>query len=258
MNRESLQQFQKMIDSHSRIVFFGGAGVSVASGIPDFRSADGLYNNRGVEFENYEPEYLLSRTCLYREPKVFYEFYRQKLDTRGVEPNVTHYKLAELERAGKMVGIVTQNIDGLHQRAGSERVFEIHGTTMRNYCHACGRVFPGDYIFKYFDGLTPESGPDAIIPRCDKCGGMVRPAVTLYEESLPEDAVRGAIDAIASADMMIIAGTSLVVYPAAGMVDYFHGDTIVLIDKGVTSRDRYADLVIRDPMEDVFSEIVVR
>lgn len=244
---EEIRKFQEMIDSHDRIVFFGGAGVSTASGIPDFRSADGLYNNRGVDFEKYSPEYLLSHDCLMREPEVFYEFSRQKLDTRGIEPNVTHYKLAELERKGKLLSIVTQNIDGLHQAAGSKTVYEIHGTTQRMYCLGCGKEFPGDYIF-----INDEP-----VPHCDVCGGQVRPDVTLYGEALPDDAVAGAIDTISRADMLIIAGTSLVVYPAAGMVDYFHGDAIVLLNMQPTPRDSGADLIIRDPMAEVFEQITI-
>ncbi|MBQ6621599.1 MAG: NAD-dependent protein deacylase [Mogibacterium sp.] len=248
MDERKFQQFQQLVDSHSRIVFFGGAGVSTASGIPDFRSADGLYNTKDIRFEQYEPEYLLSHECLYREPKVFFEFYRQKMDVRGIEPNVTHYRLAELERAGKLSAVVTQNIDGLHQKAGSRTVYEIHGTTTRSYCTKCGRVYPEAYLF--------ECGGD--IPRCESCGGMVRPDVTMYGESLPEEAFSRAFQAINQADMLIIAGTSLVVYPAAGMVNYFRGDALVLLNMQPTARDRGADLVIRDPMQEVFERLVVR
>lgn len=243
----SIEILQSLIDSHNRIVFFGGAGVSTASGIPDFRSVDGLYNNTDVNFAMYEPEYLLSHECLYNEPKVFFEFYRQKLDVRGIEPNIVHYKLAELEKAGKLLGIVTQNIDGLHQKAGSKKIYEIHGTSMINYCTKCGKTFDSEYIFN----------AEGDIPCCDECGGMVRPDVTMYGEGLPDKAVNNALAAISNADMLIIAGTSLVVYPAAGMIDYFRGDALVVMNMQPTKRDGFADLLIREPMEDVFKKIEI-
>ncbi|MBQ6582760.1 MAG: NAD-dependent protein deacylase [Mogibacterium sp.] len=245
--KESIEKLQQMIDTHSRIVFFGGAGVSTASGIPDFRSADGLYNKKDIRFENYEPEYLLSHDCLVLEPEVFFEFYRQKLDVRGIEPNITHYKLAELERSGRLSAVVTQNIDGLHQKAGSKVVWELHGPSMRNYCSRCGREFPADWIF--------ECGES--IPKCPACGGLVRPGVTLYGEGLPGEAFEQALYAIRSADMLIIAGTSLVVHPAAGLINYFRGDSLVLLNMQKTSQDGVADLVIREPMEEVFRQIRV-
>ncbi|MBQ7161602.1 MAG: NAD-dependent protein deacylase [Clostridia bacterium] len=220
MTDDKLTQLKSWIDGAGRIVFFGGAGVSTESGVPDFRSKDGLYNQHDVRFEGYAPEYLLSHTCLVREPEVFFEFYRQKMDARNVEPNAAHRYLARLEREGKLTAVVTQNIDGLHQKAGSVNVCEIHGTTRRNYCMRCGREYPADFIFE----------SDARVPRC-VCGGVVRCDVTLYEEALPEEAVARALDAIRRADMMIIGGTSLTVYPAASYVNAFAGEHIVIINR---------------------------
>ncbi|MBQ2117440.1 MAG: NAD-dependent protein deacylase, partial [Clostridia bacterium] len=197
-----IERLRELIDGAENIVFFGGAGVSTESGVPDFRSKDGLYNQHDVRFDAYRPEYLLSHTCLVREPAVFFEFYRQKMDARGVRPNAAHYALAKLEREGKLKAIVTQNIDGLHQKAGSRTVWEIHGTTQRIYCMRCGKPYPADYLYD-----SPER-----IPRCS-CGGIVRCDVTLYEEALPEEAVENAIRAIRRADLLIIGGTSLTVYP---------------------------------------------
>lgn len=207
------------IKNAKNIVFFGGAGVSTESGIPDFRSKDGLYNTPQVGFEKYEPEYLLSHSCLIREPKVFFEFYRQKLDTRNIEPNLGHKYLAYLEEQGKLKAIVTQNIDGLHQKAGSKEVIEVHGTTMSAYCMNCNSEVPYDTIFN-------STG----IPTC-KCGGMIRPRVTLYEEALPDGAWERAATAISEADVMFIAGTSLTVYPAASLVRYFRGDHVIVVNK---------------------------
>ncbi|MBQ9543715.1 MAG: NAD-dependent protein deacylase [Clostridia bacterium] len=222
---EKIAKLKKILYENSNIVFFGGAGVSTESGVPDFRSKDGLYNNRGVRFESYSPEYLLSRDCLENEPEVFFEFYRQKLDGRSVKPNKAHYALAKLEREGRLKGVVTQNIDGLHQLAGSKKVFEIHGTTKRNYCMRCAKVYPADFIFEC----------EEKIPRCT-CGGVVRCDVTLYGEQLPEDAVRGAVEAISAADVLIIGGTSLTVYPAASYIDYFTGRQLVVINKQPLSK----------------------
>lgn len=242
---ERIEKLREYINEAKRIVFFGGAGVSTESGIPDFRSADGLYNRHDVNFEGYSPEYLLSHTCLVREPEVFFEFYRQKMDTRAVQPNAAHLKLAELERAGKLSAVVTQNIDGLHQRAGSRNVYEIHGTTARNYCMKCGREHPADCIFE----------SEERVPHCE-CGGVVRCDVTLYEEPLPEAAVEGAIDAIRQADMLIIGGTSLTVYPAASFVRYFRGDRIVIINKQHLPFElRPGDLEINLPIGEVLSGI---
>ncbi len=234
------------IEESENIIFFGGAGVSTESGVPDFRSKDGLYNRKNVGFEGYTPEYLLSHTCLAEEPEVFFEFYRQKMDTRNVEPNAAHRFLAELERRGKLKAVVTQNIDGLHQRAGSKTVYEIHGTTMRNYCSACGKSYPGDFIFT----------SDESVPRC-ACGGVVRCDVTLYEEQLPAAAVEGAIRAIRSADMLIIGGTSLTVYPAASYIGYFGGKHLAIINRdpvNVLLRPGQ-DIGIRDSIGKVFSAV---
>lgn len=241
-----IQTLKNWIDECSSIVFFGGAGVSTESGVPDFRSKDGLYNQHDIRFDKYSPEYLLSHSCLVDRPEVFFEFYRQKMDARSVKPNAAHLFLARLEEAGKLRGVVTQNIDGLHQKAGSKRVYEIHGTTMRNYCMKCGKVYDENYIY--------DSGER--IPRCS-CGGTVRCDVTLYEESLPEDAVRGAVNAISSADMMIIGGTSLTVYPAASFIHYFHGKYIVVINRDPLNLDISANSVleINDSIGKVFSQI---
>ena len=218
--RSKLETLRRFIAESENVVFFGGAGVSTESGVPDFRSKDGLYNRRDVRFEKYRPEYLLSHECLQYEPEVFFEFYRQKMDARGVLPNAAHFALAKLEAEGKLKAVVTQNIDALHQKAGSKNVFEIHGTTARNYCSRCRRQYDADYIF---------DSPDAV-PRCE-CGGVVRCDVTLYGEALPEDAVEGAVRAIAGADMLIIGGTSLTVYPAASYVGYFRGKHLAIINK---------------------------
>ncbi|SDB44630.1 NAD-dependent deacetylase [Pseudobutyrivibrio sp. YE44] len=241
-----IEKLKEMIDDSSKIVFFGGAGVSTESGIPDFRSKDGLYNQKDVQFEKYQPEYLLSHSCLVREPKVYFEFHRQKMDTRKIEPNNAHKYLAKLEETGKLIGVVTQNIDGLHQKAGSKKVFEIHGSALRNYCMKCGTSYPIDYIF--------DSDED--IPTCDYCGGVVRADITLYEEGLPEDQVEGAINAIASADMMIIGGTSLSVYPAASFVNYFRGKYLVIINESDIAAPRAENtLTIHDRIGKVFTEL---
>ncbi|MBP5308861.1 MAG: NAD-dependent protein deacylase [Clostridia bacterium] len=242
---DKLIKLKKFLDESEYVVFFGGAGVSTESGVPDFRSKDGLYNNRGARFEKYSPEYLLSHSCLVNEPRVFFEFYRQKMDARGAKPNATHIFLAELEKRGKLKAVVTQNIDGLHQKAGSVNVYEIHGTTERNYCMNCGKIYPADFIY--------NSKED--IPRCG-CGGTVRCDVTLYEELLPEDAVQKAIDAIKNADMLIIGGTSLSVYPAASYVRFFHGKHLVIINKTPISYDldENKDLQINMPIGEVFSK----
>lgn len=220
MTDKKTERLARFICECDNIVFFGGAGVSTESGIPDFRSADGLYNRRDVRFDGYEPEYLLSHECLVNEPRVFFEFYRQKLDCRNVKPNAAHYALAELEKLGKLRAVITQNIDGLHQAAGSKKVFEIHGTTAENYCMRCGRKYPADHIFR--------CGED--IPHCE-CGGVIRCDVTLYGEQLPEKAVKGTVDAISHADMLIIGGTSLSVYPAASYVTYFRGKYLAVINR---------------------------
>ena len=243
---ETINRFLSMIQESNHIVFFGGAGVSTDSGIPDFRSKDGLYNQHDIRFDRYQPEYLLSHTCLVREPEVFFEFYRQKMDTRSVEPNITHKVLAKLEQAGKLEAIVTQNIDGLHQKAGSRKVFEIHGTTQRNYCMSCGRSVDADFIFQ-------QQG----IPRCPECGGIIRPDVTLYEEGLPTEAVMAALDAIHRADCMIVAGTSLNVYPAASYAYEFHGKHRVILNLEPLDvpLDPAKDLFIQGPMREAFTAL---
>jgi NAD-dependent deacetylase len=242
---EQIEKLKELIDNSERVVFFGGAGVSTESGIPDFRSKDGLYNQHDVRFDRYQPEYLLSHSCLVYEPKVYYEFHRQKMDTRNIEPNNAHKYLAKLEEMGKLIGIVTQNIDGLHQKAGSRRVFEIHGSALRNYCMSCGKEYPEDYIFE----------SDEPIPKCS-CGGTIRPDITLYEEGLPEDQVQGAIDALARADMLIIGGTSLTVYPAASFINYFRGKTLVVINQSdIDVRGAQNTLIIKEKIGKVFTEL---
>ncbi len=240
------EQLREYIEESNNIVFFGGAGVSTESGIPDFRSKDGLYNQHDVQFDKYKPEYLLSRECLYNNPKVFYEFYRQKMDTRNIEPNITHKVLAKMEEMGKLKAIVTQNIDGLHQKAGSKNVFEIHGTTQRNYCSKCKMEYHSDFLFNNKEA----------IPKC-KCGGLIRPDVTLYGENLPNDAVNGAIRAIRDAEMLIIGGTSLKVYPTANYISYFSGRHLVVINREKIQVLLYGDtdLMIIDSLGNVFSEI---
>lgn len=240
--REQVAELKNLIDSTDNIVFFGGAGVSTESGIPDFRSKNGLYNQHDVRFDKYQPEYLLSHSCLVYEPKVYYEFHRQKMDTRNIEPNDAHKYLAKLEEMGKLKGVVTQNIDGLHQKAGSKRVYEIHGSALRNYCMSCGKEFPDDYIFE----------SEEPIPRCS-CGGIVRPDITLYEEGLPEDQVSGAIDAIAKAQMLIIGGTSLTVYPAASFINYFRGKNLVVINESeIAFRKAENTLIVKAKIGEVF------
>lgn len=233
---------QQIIDESNNIVFFGGAGVSTESGIPDFRSTDGLYHQK----YDYPPEEILSRTFFDRHTDYFYNFYRDKMLCLDAQPNAAHLKLAELERAGKLSAVVTQNIDGLHQKAGSKNVFELHGSTLRNYCMHCGKFFSAEYV-------AGTSG----MPHCDVCGGLVKPDVVLYEESLDTDTINGAVAAISSADCLIVAGTSLVVYPAAGFIRYFRGKYFVLINKTPTSADSHADLVIHDSVGKILSEITV-
>lgn len=246
MTNKQLEKLKEYINESRNIVFFGGAGVSTESGIPDFRSKDGLYNQHDVQFEKYELEYLLSRDCLYNNPKIFYEFYRQKMDTRNVGPNITHKVLAKMEEMGKLKAVVTQNIDGLHQKAGSKNVFEIHGTTQRNYCSKCKMEYHSDFIFN-----TKEA-----IPKCE-CRGLIRPDVTLYGENLPKDAVNNAIKAICNADCLIIGGTSLKVYPAAGFISYFSGKHLIVINKEKldVSLNEDTDLMIQDSLGNVFSKI---
>ena len=233
---------QDIINKSHRIVFFGGAGVSTESGIPDFRSADGLYNQK----YNYPPEQILSHTFYKQHTKEFYDFYRDKMLFLDAKPNAAHLKLAELERAGKLTAVVTQNIDGLHQAAGSKNVYELHGSVHRNYCTKCGKFFGVDYIVNN----TP-------VPECDVCGGTVKPDVVLYEEGLDNSTIEGAVSAIAAADCLIVAGTSLNVYPAAGFIRYFNGKHFVLINRDPTPADSMADFVIHGKVGEVLSEIEV-
>ena len=241
-----IAKLQEMLDSCEYGLFFGGAGVSTESGIPDFRSKDGLYNQHDVQFEKYSPEYLLSIDCLVDHPDVFYEFYRQKLNVEGIEPNKAHKVLAELEKKGKIKAVITQNIDGLHQKGGSENVFEVHGTTMRNYCMKCGKKYPYDYIFK----------SEAKIPKCE-CGGQIRPDVTLYGEMLPEAAWTGAERALSRADLFIVGGTSLTVYPASGLVRQFRGKNLVIINRDRTAYDDMAGLIFHENIGEVFGALKV-
>ena len=238
-----VQKLQEIIDESQRIVFFGGAGVSTESGIPDFRSVDGLYHQKF----KYPPEVMLSHTFFMQNTWDFFDFYKNRVIPADPKPNAAHRKLAELEKAGKLIGVVTQNIDGLHQAAGSEKVYELHGSVLRNYCMNCGKFFDYKYILE-------ASG----IPECDVCGGTVKPDVVLYEEGLDNDTIVGAVNAISSADTMIVAGTSLVVYPAAGLLQYFRGKWLVLINRDPTPADASANLVIHDKVGEVLNEIIVR
>ena len=237
----TLEELQKVIDNSSRIVFFGGAGVSTESGIPDFRSVDGLYNQK----YDYPPEQILSHTFFERNTAEFYRFYRDKMLCLDKKPNKAHFKLAELEKAGKLLAVVTQNIDGLHQAAGSKRVYELHGSVLRNHCRKCRKFFTAEYI-KNSEG----------VPKCD-CGGVIKPDVVLYEEGLDDSTVNGALNAIMQADTLIIAGTSLTVYPAAGFIRYFRGDTVVLINRDKTPFDGEADLVYHDKVGELLDKCVV-
>ena len=241
MYEKETEQLQKMIDESSRIVFFGGAGVSTESGIPDFRSADGIYHQQ----YKYSPEQVVSHTFFMRYPEAFYEFYKEKMMALDAKPNPAHRKLAELEKAGKLTAVVTQNIDGLHQAAGSRNVYELHGSIHRNYCMKCGEFYDAEYV-KNYDG----------VPRCE-CGGMIKPDVVLYEEGLDQNTIQGAVRAISQADMLIIGGTSLVVYPAAGFIDYFRGKYLAVINKSETARSVRADLTIAAPIGEVMSKISV-
>ena len=233
---DKIEKLKQWISESERIVFFGGAGVSTESGIPDFRSVDGLYNQK---FE-YPPEQIISHGFFERRPAYFYRFYREKMMPLGYEPNITHKVLARWEEEGKLSAVVTQNIDGLHQKAGSKCVYELHGSVLRNYCMKCHEFHSLEDI------MDPANCDEEGIPRCKKCGGIVKPDVVLYEEGLDEDCINGAVEAIAHADTLIIGGTSLVVYPAAGLIRYFRGKNLVLINKSVTPYDSHADLVIND------------
>lgn len=234
-----IQLLQEMIDNSNRIVFFGGAGVSTESGIPDFRSVDGLYHQK----YDYPPETILSHTFYKKKTQEFFKFYKDKMLFLNANPNATHLKLAEMEKAGKLTAVITQNIDGLHQAAGSQKVLELHGSVLRNYCEKCGKFYGVDYIKN-----------KSAIPYCE-CGGVVKPDVVLYEESLDQNILSSAVKAISEADMLIIGGTSLAVYPAAGLIDYYMGERLVLINKTATPRDNMANLVINASIGEVFSEL---
>ena len=236
---DNVQQLADIVKNSKRIVFFGGAGVSTESGIPDFRSVDGLYNQQW----DYPPETILSHTFFMDKTEEFYRFYRAKMICRGAKPNAAHLKLAELEKQGKLTAVVTQNIDGLHQAAGSKNVYELHGSVLRNYCMKCHKFFDADYI-------ADSEG----VPHCD-CGGIIKPDVVLYEEGLDNDVVNGAVKAISEADTLIIGGTSLNVYPAAGLIRYFRGSNLVIINMSPTQMDKNADLLICDKIGSVFSKI---
>ena len=239
MYEKEIEELQKIIDDSSRIVFFGGAGVSTESGIPDFRSADGIYHQQ----YKYSPEQVVSHSFFMQHTEAFYDFYKEKMMILDAKPNPAHYKLAELEQAGKLTAVVTQNIDGLHQAAGSRNVYELHGSIHRNYCMECGRFYDAEYVKK-------TSG----IPRCE-CGGVIKPDVVLYEEGLDPKTIQGAVEAIAAADTLIIGGTSLVVYPAAGFIDYFGGKHLVVINKSETANTVRAELSIAAPIGEIFSKI---
>ena len=229
---DNIETFLQMVKESDNIVFFGGAGVSTESGIPDFRSVDGLYNQK------YDYSFYMSHT------EEFYRFYRDKMLCLTAKPNITHYKLAELEKAGKLKAVVTQNIDGLHQMAGSRNVLELHGSVHRNYCRKCGKEFDAEYILN-------SKG----IPTCDSCGGQIKPDVVLYEEGLNQQTLEDSVYYISHADMLVIGGTSLAVYPAAGLIDYYRGTKLVLINKSTTPMDRRADLLIQEGLGEVFGRV---
>ena len=237
--REEISTLKKWIEESRAIVFFGGAGVSTESGIPDFRSVDGLYSQK----YDYPPETILSRSFFLSRPEEFYKFFRDKVIIKGADPNKAHLRLAELEKEGRLKGIVTQNIDGLHQKAGSVNVFEFHGSAERYFCMACGKNYGADEI---------RSG--AGTPRCG-CGGLIRPDVVLYEEPIDENVASGSVKLIREADMLIVGGTSLVVYPAAGLINYYTGQRLVIINRDVTSFDSRANLVINEKIGEVFGQV---
>ena len=238
--QQELETLKKWIDNSDNIVFFGGAGVSTESGIPDFRSVDGLYNQQ----YDYPPETILSHTFFRRNTEEFYRFYRDKMLALDAKPNAAHKKLAQWEQEGKLKAVVTQNIDGLHQAAGSKVVYELHGSVHRNYCQKCGAFYDARYMLE-------STG----IPKCEKCGGIIKPDVVLYEEGLDDATIRGAIHAISHTDVLIIGGTSLTVYPAAGLIDYYNGNKLVLINKSVTPMDGRADLLVQGPIGEIFSQL---
>ena len=240
--QNSIEKLQEIVDRYDNLVFFGGAGDSTESGIPDFRSVDGLYNQK----YDFPPETILSHTFFMRRPEEFYKFYRDKMLCDSAKPNGAHLKLAELEKAGKLKAVITQNIDNLHQMAGSRRVMELHGSVYRNYCMKCGKF----YDFSYIKNSTG-------VPHCE-CGGIVKPDVVLYEEGLDQQTLTDSVRAISQAQVLIIGGTSLAVYPAASLIDYFRGECLIVINKAPTPRDRSADLLIKEPIGQVFSQIKVK
>ena len=242
MHEREIKELQKIIDDSKAIVFFGGAGVSTESGIPDFRSADGLYHQK----YKYSPEQVVSHSFFMKYPEAFYEFYKDKMMCLDAKPNAAHNKLAELESSGKLNAVVTQNIDGLHQKAGSKTVYELHGSIHRNYCMKCKKIYDANYV-------KNQNG----IPYCE-CGGMIKPDVVLYEEGLDGNVINAAIRAIASADTLIIGGTSLVVYPAAGFIDYFQGKHLVVINKSETGKTLNAELYVNAPIGEIMSGIIVQ
>lgn len=236
----TIAQLNQWIKESSRIVFFGGAGVSTESGIPDFRSVDGLYSQKF----DYPPEAIISHSFYVRNPEYFFRFYREKMLPLGFAPNITHNTLARWEREGKLSAVVTQNIDGLHQKAGSQKVYELHGSVLRNYCTRCGKFHSAEFI------------RDSIgVPRCT-CGGIVKPDVVLYEESLDAETIEKSVTAIANADLLIVGGTSLTVYPAAGLLQYYRGNRLVLINRDATPYDSQADLVLHESLGTVFSKLI--
>jgi len=236
-----VEKFVKLIKVSNNIVFFGGAGVSTESGIPDFRSVEGIYN----QDYKYPPETILSHTFYLKNSEDFFEFYKKKMLFADAVPSITHKKLVELEKEGKLKGIITQNIDGLHQKAGSKNVIELHGSVLRNYCEKCGKFYDVNYIIQIDK-----------IPACI-CGGRVKPDVVLYEEGLNENNMRNAINLISEADVLIVGGTSLGVYPAAGLIDYYKGDKLILINKSATPYDKKADLLINDSLGKVFEQVII-
>lgn len=235
----NVEQLQSWIQESKTAVFFGGAGVSTESGIPDFRSVDGLYSQKF----DYPPEQIISHSFYARRPEYFFRFYREKMLPLGFEPNVTHKVLARLEKEGHLAAVVTQNIDGLHQKAGSKNVFELHGSVLRNYCVKCHKFYPAEFV-------RDAKG----VPLCD-CGGTVKPDVVLYEEALDQDTLAGAVSAIRHADVLIVGGTSLTVYPAAGLLQYYRGKRLVLINRDETPYDDYADLVFHESLGKIFSQL---
>lgn len=239
---KEVMELKKIINESNNIVFFGGAGVSTESGIPDFRSEKGIYS--AVSEYGYNPETILSHSFFMKNKEIFFKYYKKNLLYPNAKPNNAHYGLAKLEKEGKLKAVITQNIDDLHQKAGSKNVLELHGTLYKNYCMKCGKNFDLDYVTKDY-GIT----------LCDKCGGVVRPDVVLYEEGLDQDVIRNSVKYISEADVLIVGGTSLAVYPAAGLIDYFRGNKLILINKSVTPYDKKADLIINENIGEVFKEI---